>query len=312
MKFPQPLRFLFLSIAALSIASTLPAQEQPQGPMEAPKDHHVTRINAEPEPPAPPSLPPEEIIRRFAQKEDLYLQSRPNYGFRKSVRLQEFAPDGSVAGEYYRVTDYTKLPDGRIAAKSVEKPQSTLQDVYLAPEDLDALDRVPAYPLTTSQLGKYDLKYLGKEQVDEIDCYIFQVKPKQVDRSKAYFDGVVWVDAQFLEVVKTYGRWITEQGAMKPLAQFPFALYETYRENVDGKYWFPNYLRSDETLQLKSGENIPVRLTVKWSNFKPAGAASAESPSSSGPAPAPANSSSPAPQPQPASNPPAPPTPQTL
>ena len=247
------------------------AQEGPQGPMEAPAEHHVSRIGTEPEPPAPPSLPVEEIIRRFSQKEDEYQKSRPNYGFRKSVRIQEFGPDGSAIGEFLRVTQYQKLTDGRVAMKAIEKPQSTLQGVYLAPEDLDALDRIPAYPLTSGQLAKYDLKFIGRELVDEVDCYIFQVKPKAVERAKAYFEGVVWVDAQYLEVVKTYGRWLTEQGDTRGIAQLPFALFETYRENVDGKYWFPNYLRSDDTLHTKEGD-IPMRLVIKWTEFKPAGA----------------------------------------
>jgi hypothetical protein len=253
-------------------AKGLRAQEGPQGPMEAPAEHHVSRIGTEPEPPAPPSLPVEEIIRRFSQKEDEYLKSRPNYGFRKSVRIQEFGPDGGAIGEFLRVTEYQKLADGRVAMKAVEKSQSTLQGVYLAPEDLDALDKIPAYPLTSGQLAKYELKFIGRELVDEVDCYIFQVKPKTVERAKAYFEGVVWVDAQYLEVVKTYGKWVTDQGDTRGIAQLPFSLFETYRENVDGKYWFPNYLRSDDTLHTKEGD-IPVRLVIKWTDFKLAGTA---------------------------------------
>ena len=248
--------------------------------MAAPPEHHVSRIGTEIEPPAPPSLPQEEIIRHFSQKEEEYLLSRAHYNFRKSVRIQEFGPDGSVVGEFLRVTEYSKKPDGRLVAKAIEKPQSTLQGIYLAPEDLDALDRIPSFPLTASQLSKYELKYLGKEQVDEIECYIFQAKPKAVDRTKAYFDGVVWVDAKYLEVVKTYGKWITDQGDARASAQLPFSLFETYRENVDGKYWFPSYLRSDDTLHLKDAE-IPVRLTVKWSEFKSGPAASSVAPADS-------------------------------
>src|ERR1700693_6402737 len=251
--------------------TALLAQGSSQGPIEAPAEHHVTRIGTEPEPPAPPSLPVEEIVRRFSQKEDEYLKSRPNYGFRKSVRIQEFGPDGGVVGEFLRVTEYQKLSDGGVAMHAIEKPQSTLQGVYLAPEDLDALDKIPAYPLTSEQLAKYELKFIGRELVDEVDCYIFQVKPKTVERAKAYFEGVVWVDAQYLEVVKTYGKWVTEQGDTRGIAQLPFALFETYRENVDGKYWFPNYLRSDDSLHTKDGD-IPVRLVIKWTDFKPAGA----------------------------------------
>lgn len=284
-----PLALFVLSAAPGAGVLPLQAQETPQGPMEAPPEHHVTRIGTESEPPAPPSLPVEEIVRRFSQKEEEYLSARPRYGFRKSVRVQEFGPDGSLAGEFLRVTEYTKSPDGGIAVKAVEKPQSTLQGIYLAPEDLDAIDRIPAFPLTASQLAKYELKYLGREQLDEIDCYIFQARPKSVERSKAFFDGVVWVDAQYLEVVKTYGKWVTDQGDTRGIAQLPFSLFETYRENVDGKYWFPNYLRSDDTLHLKDMD-VPVRLVVKWSEFKPASAAA---PAVASP-PAPASSAPPA------------------
>jgi hypothetical protein len=271
-------------------------QGSSQGPMEAPAEHHVSRIGTEPEPPAPPSLPVEEIVRRFSQKEDEYLKSRPNYGFRKSVRIQEFGPDGGVVGEFLRVTEYQKLADGRVAMRAIEKPQSTLQGVYLAPEDLDALDKIPAYPLTSGQLAKYELKFIGRELVDEVDCYIFQVKPKTVERAKAYFEGVVWVDAQYLEVVKTYGKWVTDQGDTRGIAQLPFSLFETYRENVDGKYWFPNYLRSDDTLHTKEGD-IPVRLVIKWTDFKPAGASQSVPTAAPSPSGVTAPATSPAPPP---------------
>jgi hypothetical protein len=272
----------------------LRGQGTSQGPMEAPAEHHVSRIGTEPEPPAPPSLPVEEIIRRFSVKEDEYLKSRPNYGFRKSVRIQEFGPDGGVVGEFLRVTEYQKLADGRVAMRAIEKPQSTLQGVYLAPEDLDALDKIPAYALTSGQLAKYELKFIGRELVDEVDCYIFQVKPRMVERAKAYFEGVVWVDAQYVEVVKTYGKWVTEQGDTRGIAQLPFSLFETYRENVDGKYWFPNYLRSDDTLHTKEGD-LPVRLVIKWSDFKPAGGP----PSVTKPAVSPSSGTAPAASPEP-------------
>jgi len=107
--------------------------------------------------------------------------------------------------------------------KVVEKPRSTLQHFYLRSEDLEGLQRIPAFPLTSSQLAKYDLKYLGKEQVDEIDCYIFQAKPKVVERVKAYFDGVVWVDAKYLEVVK-HTEMVTDQGDVHTLTDLPFSL----------------------------------------------------------------------------------------
>jgi hypothetical protein len=144
-----------------------------------------------------------------------------------------------------------------------------LHYLELGPEDFQRLARMPAYPLTTAQLAKYDLKYLGKELVDEINCFIFQVKPKAVERANYYFDGIVWVDDQYLEVVKTYGKWVNDLGDLRT-ATMPFSIFETYRENVDGKYWMPDYMRSDDTLNLKD-LNVPVRMVVKWTDYKPIG-----------------------------------------
>jgi hypothetical protein len=244
------------------------AQDAPQGPLAPPPDHHVIRIGNEPEPPAPPSLPEPEIIQRFAKKEDEYLLTRTHYNYRKTIRIQEFGTDGQPAGEFVLIMEPARDAEGKLFEKVVERPQSTLQHFYLRSEDLEGLQRIPAFPLTTAQLAKYNLKYLGKEQVDEVDCYIFQAKPKMVERQKAYFDGIVWVDAKYLEVVKTYGKWVTDLGEMRSIPDLPFTLFETYRENVDGKYWFPNYSRSDGTLSKKDLE-IPVRIVIKWTDFKP-------------------------------------------
>jgi hypothetical protein len=264
----------FFLIWILFSGTTLRAQDAAQGPMTPPPpaEHHVSRIGNEAEPEAPPSLPESEIIKRFSQKEDAYLLARTHYTYTKTIRIQEFGPDGKPAGEFILVTQPVRDVEGKLFEKVIERPHSTLQHIYLRSEDVEGLQRTPAYPLTTTQLAKYDLKYLGKEQVDEIDCYIFQAKPKVVERTKAYFDGVVWVDAKYLEVVKTYGKWVTDQGDMRTVADLPFTLFETYRENVDGKFWFPNYSRSDDTLNLK-GLEIPVRVVIKWSDFKPAAAA---------------------------------------
>ena len=252
-----------------------------QGPLtpSPSEEHNVRRLGTEPEPPAPPSLPPDEIIRRFSQKEDLFVAVRPNYGYRKTIRIDEFGDDGKPAGQFLMVTETMRASNGQVINKVVQKPQSTLHYFNLESEDIKELDRIPGFPLTTSQLAKYDLKYIGEEQVDEIDCYIFKVKPKALDRAHAYLDGLVWVDTKYLEVVKTYGRWVNELGEVHS-ATLPFTLFETYRENVDGKYWFPNYERSDDTLHLKD-VSVPVRLVIKWTDFKvlPAMAAPAAAPS---------------------------------
>src|SRR5246127_2687316 len=259
---------LALAIFAMTVGGLGARGQDAQGPLTpAPSEEHkVRRLGTEPETPAPPSLPPDEIIRRFSQKEDEFIAARPNYGYRKTIRIDEFGDDGKPAGQFLMVTETTRGANGQVISKVVQKPQSTLHYFNLESEDVRELDRIPAFPLTSSQLAKYDLKYIGEEQVDEIDCYIFKVKPKVLDRTHAYLDGLVWVDTKYLEVVKTYGRWVNELGDVRS-ATLPFTLFETYRENVDGKYWFPNYERSDDTLHLKD-VSVPVRLVIKWTDFK--------------------------------------------
>jgi hypothetical protein len=273
---------------ALAVGGLVANAQDAQGPLTpAPAEgHDVRRLGTEPEPAAPPSLPPDEIIRRFSAKEDQFIAARPNYGYRKTIRIDEFGDDGKPAGQFLIVTEATRAASGQVINKVVQKPQSTLHYFNLESEDVRELDRIPAFPLTTTQLAKYDLKYIGQEQVDEVDCYIFKVKPKALDRTHAYLDGLVWVDTKYVEVVKTYGRWVNELGEVRS-ATLPFTLFETYRENVDGKYWFPNYARSDDVLHLKD-VSVPVRLVIKWTEFKvlpAAGAAPAVAPSAPSPSP---------------------------
>jgi hypothetical protein len=276
-----------VAIFAITVGGAGARAQDAQGPLTpAPtEEHKVQRLGTEPEAAAPPSLPPDEIIRRFSQKEDEFISARPNYGYRKTIRIDEFGDDGKPAGQFLLVTETTRAANGQVISKVVQKPQSTLHYFNLETEDVRELDRIPAFPLSSSQLTKYDLKFIGEERVDEVDCYIFKVKPKVLDRAHAYLDGLVWVDTKYLEVVKTYGRWVNELGEVRS-ATLPFTLFETYRENVDGKYWFPNYSRSDDTVHLKD-VTVPVRLVIKWTDFKvlpPAGAAAAAPAASAAPA----------------------------
>jgi hypothetical protein len=272
-------RMAWLAAAIVALGGRGTAAQESNTPMAPPPEHDVRRMGTTPEPAAPPALPPEEIVRKFSQKEDEYIAVRPTYGYRKTLRIDEFDHQGKVVGQFLMVTDAVRGSNGQVVNKVVQHPQSTLHFFNLEPEDVKELDRIPPFPLTSSQLTKYDLKYIGDEQIDEIECYIFQVKPKGVERMHAYFDGIVWVDAKYLEVVKTYGKWVNELGDVHVMT-LPFTMFETYRENVDGKYWFPDYQRSDGTLHLKEGD-VPVRLVIKWTDFKPlAATVTSTSPSS--------------------------------
>ncbi len=247
-------------------AHEVAAQEPQQGPLAPPPTGKVVRIPAETSP-EPPPVPVEEIIRRFAQREDEFQRARAAYTYRKTVRVQEFGEDHKPAGELQVTTELAVASDGKRYERIVQQPPSTLRSMMLAPEDLEILARIPAFPLTTDQLSNYDLTYAGKQPVDELTTYLFRVKPRQLERTRAYFQGVVWVDDRDLLIVKTYGKWVTETGDVAS-PELPFTLFETYRQNIDGKYWFPAYARSDDTLSLKSGD-VPIRLTIRWTEYKP-------------------------------------------
>jgi hypothetical protein len=284
-----------VALSALTASATL-AQDEGPGPVAPPPDHHVVRIEGVGEAPAPPSLPPAQIIQAFAKKEDTYQSKRPLFSYRKNIHIQEFGPDGQPSGEYIATYDAVRSPDGKVYEKAISAPESSLQYLSFEPHDAQLLTQLPAFPLTTSELSKYDLKYLNTEKVDEIDCYIFQVSPRSLERQHALFDGVVWVDQKYLEVVKSYGRWITDLGAVHP-PSLPFDIFETYRDNVEGKYWFPDYARADGTYKVKDRE-VPIRVTVKWTDFKAFPATTAPASPSGTPQAPPAQS-------PPAANPPA-------
>ena len=263
----SPLFWCLASVVCLLVPAHLLAQENAPGPLAPPPEHRITRIEGVGEPPAPPSLPPAEIIQAFTKKEETYQAIRPQFSYRKTIRIEEFGPDGRPSGEYDATYETARSGDGKLYEKAISAPQSSLQYLTFEPEDAQALTRIPQYPATASQLSKYDVKYLNTEKVDEIDCYIFQVSPKTLDRQHPLFDGIVWVDQKYLEVVKTYGKWVTDLGPIHP-PTLPFEMFETYRENVQGKYWFPDYSRADGTYKMKDRE-LPIRVTIKWTDFKP-------------------------------------------
>jgi len=276
---------LFLLVVFGCCAPRVWAQDDAPGPLTPPPEHEVKRIVGVPKAEAPPSLPPAEIIAAFTKKEDLYFTERPLFSYRRTVKIQEFGPDGHPSGEYDATYQAVRAADGQLYERALAAPETSLQYLQFEPEDAHYFTSIPAFPLTTSQLNKYNVQFLGTEKVDEIDCYIFQIHPKTLERQHALFDGVIWVDQKYLETVKTYGQWITDLGPMHP-ASLPFSLFETYRENVEGKYWFPDYSRSDGIYKLKDRE-IPIRVTIKWTDFKPFPPVVASDPSSTAP-PAPA------------------------
>jgi len=207
---------------------------------------------------------PGEIIRKFAAKEAQFREARNNYTYRQTVKLEELDPGGNpTGGKWEEVDDIIFTPEGKRMEKVIHAPVMNLQHIILTPEDAQDLREVQPFVLTTADIGQYTVDYIGREKVDDIGCYTFSVKPKKMEKGKRYFEGQIWVDDRDLQIVKTFGKGV---GIVSKNNQF--AKFETYREQIDGKYWFPTYTHADDTLHFPSGENERIRMTVKYQDYK--------------------------------------------
>jgi len=204
----------------------------------------------------------QEIITRFAAKEADFAKARENYTYRQSVKVQETDPDGKATGQHEIVSDIIFTEDGKRTEHVVRAPLDTLTKLQLTPEDEQDLRNVQPFVLTTAEIPKYYVRYLGKQMVDEIPAYVFAVKPKKLEKGQRYFQGEIWVDDRDMQIVKTYGRGV---GIVGKDNEFP--KFETYREQIDGKYWFPTYTHADDTLQFREGPQ-GIRMLVTYKNYK--------------------------------------------
>lgn len=215
--------------------------------------------------PAPPrGITPEQIIQRFAAKEKEFKAAREKYTWRQHVKV-ETLEGGQPDGRYEQVVDILFDDRGRRTENVIYAPVSTLQRIQMTKEDLEDIEKLYPFVLTTEELPLYNVRYLGRQKVDELDTYVFDVGPRQIEKGRRYFEGRIWVDDRDLQIVKTYGKPVPDiRGKQENL----FPRFTTYREQVsDGPYWFPTYTRANEELQFSSGA-IPIRITVRYTNYK--------------------------------------------
>ena len=203
-------------------------------------------------------MPVEEIIRRFSEHESQFKMARDNYTYTQEVLVEDVAPN---TGEYQLTSDIIFNPQGQRYEKVTYAPASTLVDFSLSPEDQRDLENVQPFVLTAEDLPKYDVHYMGREKVDEINAYVFTVAPKKIEKNQRYFQGTIWVDDQDFAVVKSDGK------AVPDLKDNLFPRFVTYRENIEGNFWFPTYTHADDILHFKTGD-VHIRMTVRYKNYK--------------------------------------------
>jgi hypothetical protein len=283
---------ILLSVAALLLCFPAPAQEQgplqPAAPQEedypsqpaprrsSPPPQQARQVpppqqSAAPQPVASglskdaPSLAVDQIIQKFAAREAEFKEERDNFTYVQDFVIQTITDSGHVDGEYEMTSDITFTPDGKRYEQITYAPQPTLERIMLSQQDLDDLRNVQPFVLTTAELPKYDVAYVGREKVDEISAYVFDVGPKRLEKNQRYFQGRIWVDDSDMEIVKTYGKAVPD--IRKGSNENVFPRFETYRENIEGNYWFPTYTHSEDVLHFRSGD-VRIRMTVRYSDYK--------------------------------------------
>ena len=220
-------------------------------------------------PAQPQGVTTQEIIKRFAAREEIFKQARNNYTYTQDNTVQTL--DGNtVDGEWRQIWDITYDDKGGRIEQVKFAPQDSLVRVSMTKEDLDDLRRGFPFVLTTAELPLYDLLYVGQQHVDEIDTYVFDMAPKTIEKGQRYFQGRVWVDNHDMQIVKTCGRTVPQLHATSKKKNADENLspkFVTYREQIDGQYWFPTYTRADEDLHFKGGD-IHIREVIKYTDYK--------------------------------------------
>lgn len=220
----------------------------------------------------PPPTPAQQIIDRFTEKESAFRAAMANYTYERTVRVDTIDDDTKkVDGEYYQVTDISADPDGKLYEHVVEAPANSLERVMMSPADFQDIEHRLPFVLTKEDAGQYNITYVGKQPIDDVDTYVFDVKPKVIEKNQRYFQGRIWVDAKDYQIVVTNGKNVPDdiRKGHEDLSP-PFI---TFRQQIDGKYWFPVYTKGDGVLHFSGGQgylsqDVHMREVVKYSNYK--------------------------------------------
>jgi TonB family protein len=207
----------------------------------------------------------EKIISKFTAKEGEFRRALNSYSFKRDALIQSIGMGGQVVGEYHRVSTFTFDDMGNRFEKISFFPMSSMPEI--TQEDIDDLGGVEPFALEPSKIDRYNIRYAGKEKIDELNLFIFDVSPKVMPNPKTkerLFSGRIWVEDQDYQIVKTKGKGVPETKTNK------FPTVETYREHIDGRYWFPTYSYADEELIFENGGSLHVRMKVRYMDFAPA------------------------------------------
>jgi hypothetical protein len=257
---------LFFTSAALS-QERGPLPPPPPGtviPSPPPKDLPRPRQESSAISREAPPIPVQQIIEKFTANEAEFRRERDNFTYTQTVVMQTIDEDGQPDGEFRMRSDIIFTPAGKRIEKVVEAPVSSLTRIMMEQQDYDDIEKVWPLVLTPEELPKYDVKYVGREQVDELNTYVFDIQPKKLENKERYFEGRVWVEDHDYQIVKTEGKGT---GVRKKNSDSAYPRFQTFRENIEGHYWFPTFTRADDMLHFKAND-VRIRVSVRYENYK--------------------------------------------
>ena len=247
--------------------SPAPALNRAQGFTPAPLDSGFGPLDTS----RPVGIKPQEIVRRFAAKESQFKRALDDYTYRRTVKLDTIDDNGGVDGEYLQVDDIVFSTSGRKQERVVYAPDNTLTRAALSPADFDDIEHRLPFTLTTEDVGLYQLTYVGKQRIDKVGTYVFDVAPRHMEKNQRYFEGRIWVDATDFQIIVTNGKNIPDDTRMgQEDLSIPFT---TYRQQIDGKYWFPVYTKAEGVLHFQDCKkclpnDLHLKEIVKYGEYK--------------------------------------------
>jgi hypothetical protein len=209
--------------------------------------------------------PPESLAKLVAHRESETEAERNEYMYRQTVTIDELDDRGGARGQYREVRDIIFSPKHDRSEELVGKPMYNLKYLVMTEEDFHDIRDIQPLVLTEDRLWNYETRFRGEENVDDMDCWVLQVRPRQILTGQRFFDGMIWVDKKEYNIVRMEGQAVPQIHTLKTENLFP--RFTTIRKPIDGKHWFPVYTYADDTLQFRTGPQRE-RLRIAYSNYK--------------------------------------------
>jgi hypothetical protein len=213
--------------------------------------------------------PPADLAPRVAHLESETQRAREHYTYRQSVTVEELSDRGSMLGQYHEVRDVIFSPTEDRTEQMIGQPLLTLKNLKLTDEDFADIRNIQPFVLVDELFPIYETKFRGDEKIDDTDCYVLAVRPRQILSGQRLFDGMLWIKKDALASIRSEGQAVPQVRTMKQENLFP--RFTTVRQTVDGKHWFPIFTYADDTLPFRTGPQR-IRLKIHYSNYKRFGA----------------------------------------